>query len=89
VAVGVLKSTMLWTAMATLDELLEDMSADVCQPRPCLTKFYFVLTPQEIERLYGHWYDLSKPCEVKRMQTHAITIYTEAKINRKMARNWF
>jgi hypothetical protein len=87
VAVGVLKSTMVWTAVASLDELLEDFEGEV--NISCLTDFYFVLTPQEIERLYGHWYDLAKPCEVQGVQTHAMSIYTEAKINREKARNWF
>ncbi len=37
---------------------------------------------------FGKLVALTPGPAVKRVQTHTMTIYTEAKINRKMAPNW-
>ena len=69
VAVGVRTNSMVWTSASSLDDLLKDFEAEECSPS--LTEFYFVLSAQQIQRLHGDWYDLSKPCSASLAPTFA------------------
>ena len=60
VAVGLNSASMMWLESTTLDDMLQPFEAHLAEKS--IAKMFFLMPVEEIRTLYGHWYDVEKPC---------------------------